>query len=66
MRQVSLQTLQLLQVFMEDPSQPRYGLELAKRARERGASAVHATGSRHRANAPEARFLASLECDRGG
>ncbi len=31
MRQVSLQTLQLLQVFMEDPSQPRYGLELAKR-----------------------------------
>jgi PadR family transcriptional regulator, regulatory protein PadR len=31
MMQVSLQTLQLLQVFMEDPSQPRYGLELAKR-----------------------------------
>ena len=29
--QVSLQTLQLLQVFMEDPSEPRYGLELAKR-----------------------------------
>jgi PadR family transcriptional regulator len=31
MMQVSLQTLQLLQVFMEDPSRPRYGLELAKR-----------------------------------
>jgi PadR family transcriptional regulator PadR len=29
--QISLQTLQLLQVFMEDPSEPRYGLELAKR-----------------------------------
>jgi PadR family transcriptional regulator, regulatory protein PadR len=31
MGHISLQTLQLLQVFMEDPSQPRYGLELAKR-----------------------------------
>ena len=31
MMQVSLQTLQLLQVFMENPSRPRYGLELAKR-----------------------------------
>jgi DNA-binding PadR family transcriptional regulator len=31
MVQVSLQTLQLLQVFVEDPSEPRYGLELAKR-----------------------------------
>jgi DNA-binding PadR family transcriptional regulator len=31
MMQVSLQTLQLLQVFMEDPSRARYGLELAKR-----------------------------------
>jgi PadR family transcriptional regulator, regulatory protein PadR len=29
--QVTLQTLQLLQVFMEDPSEPRYGLELSKR-----------------------------------
>jgi PadR family transcriptional regulator PadR len=29
--QITLQTLQLLQVFMEDPGEPRYGLELARR-----------------------------------
>lgn len=28
---ITLQTLQLLQAFIEDPSEPRYGLELAKR-----------------------------------
>ena len=28
---LSLQTLRVLQVFMEDPSQPRYGLELMER-----------------------------------
>ena len=28
---ITLQTLQLLQVFMEDPAEPRYGLELARR-----------------------------------
>jgi len=28
---MSLQTLQLLQVFMEDPAEPRYGLQLMER-----------------------------------
>ena len=28
---LSLQTLRVLQVFMEDPSEPRYGLELMER-----------------------------------